>query len=273
MSTTTEPKQVKVWNVNGIINREKRAGKVPSEVSEKNVLPKTARRSRADYDYNENKTYREYESNDLGVLKVPEASKHTKSNNVYEKRAGSRLVLANKENSKPANKPAAATKKPVEEKPQPIEDAAAKSTTPVRKRKSSLKGVPVALSDKVLSQIERLGGKLQTSIAPRKYSDQKDFLPAQIQTFLDIAWASNKFVLNDGDVELLEFKLEDAEWNDIEFLSAHKDTAVLFADGDDLACFVIDEVSEDPTVYILPSEGSQKKTCLSKYLARLSVAK
>jgi flagellar biosynthesis GTPase FlhF len=308
MSATTEQKKVRVWRADGKIDRSKRAGKVPAEVTKENILPATKTRNRPDYDYSETLlSYKHLPTDDLGITKFKQLSIHGKSKNVLEKRS---KALAEKKNESTKKTTVKKEKKPAEEKKaeakkeekkvaEPVEEEEEeeveeeeeekvetpkkaveekKSTTPIRKRKSSTSSKTVApkpLSEAVYKQIERLGGKIPDQpVARRVYRDHKEFLPTNIQAFLDVNWEGKKFSHSKIDgVEFTEFTLAADEWNAFDFLAKNDQTAVLIGDGDMIIAALTSDTSDDFTVYLINEENTKPITMkLSKLLSGMKEA-
>jgi len=85
-SSKSSKKDVKIWSVDGKVDKTKRVAKVAAAISEKNILPAGRTRARVDYNYSDRLSKKEEEGKTL-MKKLPERSAARESHNTTEKRA------------------------------------------------------------------------------------------------------------------------------------------------------------------------------------------
>jgi len=119
----------------------------------------------------------------------------------------------------------------------------------------------IPLTNDIISQVIRLGGRVEKIKEPRSYRDNGKSIPEAIQTFCDSfmnvpqkIYKSDKYKLEEVMFGQ-EFSLE--EWNDYEYLSQHDSTAILIGEGDSLIVSSLLDTNEDFDIFLINDEESK----------------
>lgn len=249
-------------------------------IDKKNIIPGGKTRRRKDFDYKEIKE-KEVPRESVNVLEKREkiakevfASKKKPTKKVVKKyvrrKANKENIDTNKQEEREEETKKEEKQEEVEKLSQDMSNVQIRSRTPKGKRRRSVRKEQKPLSEAVMKQIERLGGKY-VSKSKRCYHKQKYEIPEPMQYFCDHKFPGLKNA--EYDIENIEFNGEFALDESNEWLDKNSD-GMLIGDGDvliavkqkdtkqdmaDFDVYIIDDAEEE-----LQVEGPIK---LSQFLA------